>query len=66
MVEVEAVSLITPSNPGGSPTSWRSQSIVSSSSSVAAGELRHTMAFTFTAAASISPRIPGADPEMAK
>jgi hypothetical protein len=33
---------------------------------VAAGEVFQSMALTFRAAASISPRIPGADPLMAK
>ena len=37
-----------------------------SSSSVAAGDVRHSMAFTLSADARSSPRIPGPEPVMAK
>lgn len=50
----------------GRPTSWRSQSTTCSSSSVPAGELRHTMALTLSAAASISPRTPEPEPDDGK
>ena len=46
--------------------SWRSQSTATSSSSVAAGDVRQSMAFTFSAAVRNSARIPGSLPEMAK
>jgi hypothetical protein len=36
------------------------------SSSVAAGEVRHSIPFTFRVAAIISPRMPGADDVMEK
>ena len=65
-VEVEAVSLMVPVNAEGRPTKLRSHPSVTSSSSVAAGELFQTMAFTLSAAARSSPRIPGPDPETAK
>ncbi len=65
-VESDAVSLMVPWNAGGRPSISASQPRTCSSSSVAAGDERQTMAFTFSAAASISPRIPGADPVMAK
>ena len=42
-VEVEAVSWITPVKVEGSPTIWRSQSITTSSTSVAAGEVCQLM-----------------------
>jgi hypothetical protein len=63
---VEAVSSMWPCKPSGSPTSWRSQSRASSSSSVAAGDVRQSIAFTLSAAASSSARIPGSLPEIAK
>jgi hypothetical protein len=46
--------------------SWATQSSTSSSSSVAAGEVRQSIAFTFSVAASTSARIPGSEPEVAK
>ncbi len=60
------MSLMTPSNSTGRPSSWRSQSVVTSSSSVAAGELRQTIALTLSAAANISPRMPGPEPVIEK
>ena len=65
-VDVDAVSSMWPWNPSGRPTSSRSQSIVSSSSSVAAGPVRQSIAFTLSAAASSSARIPGSEPVIAK
>jgi hypothetical protein len=65
-VEIDAVSLIRPNQPSLSPRSWRSQSSVLSSSSVAAGDVFHSIAFTLSAEMSISARMPGADAEMAK
>ena len=62
----DAVSLITPNSGSGSPTIWRSQSSATCSSSVAAGAVRQSIALTFSAAARVSPRIPGPDPLEAK
>ena len=39
----EAESWITPENPSGRPSAWRSQSIIFVSSSVAAGEVCQSM-----------------------
>ena len=66
IVAVEAVSSMCPWRPSGRPKSWRSQSRASSSTSVAAGEVLQSMAFTFKAAMRSSARIPGSEPEMAK
>ena len=63
---VEAVSLMWPWNPAGSPSIWRSQSQTRSSSSVAAGPDFQSMALTLSAAASVSPRMPGPEPVIAK
>ena len=57
---------MTPNHPVPSPSIWRNQSSARSSSSVAAGEVFHNIAFTFSAAASISAMTPGADPVVAK
>ncbi len=62
----EAVSWMTPKRPAGRPSICRSQSRTTSSSSVAAGELRQSMPFTLKAAESISPRMPGVEEEIAK
>jgi hypothetical protein len=62
----DAVSLIVPSKPAGSPIAARSQPVVTRSSSVAAGPVRQSMAFTFSAAASSSPIMPAAEAETAK
>ena len=66
IVEVEAVSSICPCHPDGRPSSCASQSSVSSSSSVAAGEVAHPIALTFSVAISSSARIPGSEPVFAK
>ncbi len=58
---LEAVSLITPLNPAGSPIACRSQSVASSSISVAAGDVRQSMPLTLRVAIRSSARIPGAD-----
>ena len=65
-VEVDAVSWMTPKRGSGRPMAWRSQSRVTSSSSVAAGAVFQIIALALKAAASISPRIPGPDDELAK
>ena len=57
---------MTPNRPAGRPSICRSQSSTTSSSSVAAGELRQSMPFTLKAAESISPRMPGVEDEIAK
>ena len=57
---------MAPKRGSGSPMAWRSQSSVTSSSSVAAGPVRHNIAFELKAAESSSPRMPGADDELAK
>ena len=51
---IDAVSYTMPWNASGSPSMCRSQPSVTSSSSVAAGEVRHSIAFTSSAAASAS------------
>ena len=56
---VDAVSVMRPSNASGSPTACRSQPTTTPSSSVAIGDVRHSIAFWPSAAVSISPRIPG-------
>ena len=66
IVEMDAVSLMIPNHPSPSPSSWRSQSNVSCSSSVAAGDVFHSMAFVSSAAMSSSARMPGTDDEIAK
>ncbi len=53
-MEVEAVSKMIPWKVPGSPTACRSQSTAVSSTSVAAGDVRHNIAFTPTAAISSS------------
>ncbi len=57
---------MSPNHSSESPSHWRSQLIVTCSSSVAAGQLFHSMPLTFNAAVSISPRMPGPDPVMEK
>jgi hypothetical protein len=54
---VLAVSWITPVHAGDSPTIWRSQSITTSSISVAAGEVCQLMPCTPSPAHARSPRI---------
>ena len=51
---VEAVSWMTPLKPSGRPIIWRSQSSVRVSSSVAAGEVCHSMHWAPSVAVSIS------------
>ncbi len=65
-VEVLAVSVSRPSNAGGSPSASRSQLTTTPSSSVAIGDVRHSIAFWPRPAVSISPRIPGPDADVAK
>ena len=62
---VEAVSLMRP-NQSGRPKRAASHRTATSSSSVAAGAVRHSMALTLKAAATSSPAIPGTDPVMPK
>ena len=65
-VDELAVSVICPNQPVGSPSSSAAQRSVTCSSSVAAGDVRHSIAFTFRAAAMVSPRMPGGEPVMPK
>jgi hypothetical protein len=60
------VSAICPNQPAGRPSSSAAQRVVTASSSVAAGDVRHSMAFTFSAAAMVSPRMPGGEPVIPK
>ena len=55
-----------PCSPGGSPRSSASHPTTTCSSSVAAGEVTHAMALTFSAAVRSSARIPGSEPVLAK
>ena len=55
-----------PCHPRGRPSSCASQSSVTCSSSVAAGEVDHAIAFTLNAAISSSARMPGSEPVMPK
>ena len=65
-VDVDAVSSMCPCHPSGRPSSCASQSIVSSSSSVRAGEVRQRKPTLFSVATSSSARIPGSDAVVAK
>ena len=58
-VDIDAVSQIIPLKESGSPIICRSQSRTCSSSSVAAGAVRHSIPLTLSAAVSISPKDPG-------
>ena len=58
-LDVDAVSVKSPSNDAGRPSASRSQPTVTSSSSVAAGLVRHSMALATSVLMSISPRMPG-------
>ena len=58
-VDVEAVSVSSPSKVAGSPRASRSQPTTTSSSSVPIGEVRQSIGFWPIAAVSISPRMPG-------
>ena len=53
-VATVAVSWIVPTNPSGSPTAWRSQSTITCSISVAAGEVCQISAFEAIALTSCS------------
>ena len=66
MVEIDAVSVVMPNQPSLSPSIWRSQSVTTCSSSVAAGDVFHSIAFTSSVAVSISARIPGTAADVAK
>jgi hypothetical protein len=57
---------MTPSNESGSPISVRSHERTTSSSSVADGDVRHSMACTFNADDRRSASTPGALPVIAK
>ena len=65
-VEDDAPSVIWPNQPSGSPISSRAQRSATCSSSVAAGDVRHSIGFTFRAAEISSPRIPGGEPVIPK
>jgi hypothetical protein len=52
--------------PASRPIICRSQSSVTSSNSVDAGEVRHSIALLSNAALRSSPKIPGAEVEVAK
>ncbi len=65
-VDVDAVSSMCPCQPSGSPSSWRTQSTVRSSSSVDAGDACQRIATWFIVAASSSARMPGSDAVIAK
>ena len=66
IVDAEAVSVISPNQSGGRPISSATQRSTRCSSSVAAGDVRHSIAFTLSAAATVSPRMPGGEPLIAK
>ena len=64
-VLVEAVSWMRP-NHSGRPRSRASQRVATSSSSVAAGQVRQSIPLTLSAAAASSPAMPGSDPVIPK
>jgi hypothetical protein len=64
--EIDAVSVVMPNHPSPNPSIWRNQSVATCSSSVAAGDVFHNIAFTSSAATNISARIPGTDDDVAK
>src|SRR5947209_13734862 len=66
IVELEAVSRISPNQPAGKPSMSSTQASVRCSSSVAAGDVRQSMALTFSALAISSPTMPGPEPVMPK
>ena len=55
-----------PENASGRPIIWRSHDRATSSSSCAAGAARQSSAFPSKAAESSSPKMPGAEVEVAK
>ncbi len=61
MEEIDAVSLMIPNQPLCRPSIWRSQSSDTCSSSVALGEVFHSIPLTFSAAISSSARMPGTE-----
>lgn len=63
---MDAVSVRKPNQPPASPSICRSQSVTTSSNSVAAGEVRQSIAFTSRVAVRSSPSIPATDDEVAK
>ena len=65
-VDVDAVSVIRPSKPSGSPSPWRSQSTTTCSSSVATGDVRQSIAFEPSPAVRNSPSMPAPDAVVAK
>ena len=58
--------MIWPNQPAGRPISSATQASVRSSSSVAAGDVRHSIALTLSAAAISSPTMPGPLPVIPK
>jgi hypothetical protein len=66
MDDIDAVSVVIPNQPSPRPSIWRSQSVTSCSSSVAAGDVFQSIAFTSSVAVSISARMPGTDDDVAK
>ena len=66
MVDAEAVSVISPNHPVGRPVISATQRSTRCSSSVAAGDVRHSIALTLSAAATVSPRMPGGEPLIPK
>ncbi len=66
IVFVDALSPMWPLNDSGNPNSWRSQSMVTSSSSCSAGDVRQRIPTWLSAADSSSARIPGSDPVLGK
>ena len=60
------MSVIWPNHESGRPISSPTQASVRSSSSVAAGEVRHSIALTLSAAQISSPTIPGPLPVIPK
>ena len=64
--EAEAVSAISPNQLVGRPSISATHCRVRCSNSVAAGEVRHSMALTLSAAAISSPTIPGPEPLIPK
>ena len=59
--DVDAVSVMNPSNSGGKPKPWRSQPTTTDSSSVPIGDVRHSIVFWLSDAISISPSTPAAE-----
>ena len=64
--DIDAVSVVIPNHPSPNPSIWRNQSVATSSSSVAAGDVFHNIAFTSSVAINNSARMPGTDDDVAK